>query len=277
MAADLRDEIILRAALPSHPSIVPYQAILANGKKVVLVMPLIPEPLLRRLPSGPGVVFACEPRTVDAASAHLLDLLGALCRLHGAGVAHFDIQPDNVRIGADGRAVLCDLGNFKRFSRQTLTASLHPSGAAAQPGPLVAGPYGSRAFSPPESFAGAFSPAAADVWALGVLACTALTGCLPFAPASTATAGAAEGDIGAAEHLVSEVQAGRVCIPESVLLPAAAAAAAEGRTLSPTPTPAALGSLLRGMLDVDPARRLTAEQALGHAWWRDASSRGGAV
>ena len=242
-------------------------------------MPLIPEPLLRRLPSAPGIVFACEPCPVDAASAHLRDLLGALCLLHRAGVAHFDIQPDNVRLGADGRAVLCDLGNFKRFSLPTQHGSQPSSGAAVQPGPLVAGPYGSKAFSPPESFAGAFSPAAADIWALGVLACTALTGHLPFAPPPAATAaGAAGGDTGgggAAEHLVSEVQAGRVRIPESVLLLRAAPAAAEGGAPSPTPMPAALGALLRGMLDVDPARRLTAEQALGHAWWTDDGSGGG--
>ncbi len=61
----------------------------------------------------------------------LLDpLLGAIEKLHGEGVYHRDIAPDNIQIEPDGRPVLLDFGAARRVisdKTQTLTAILKPA------------------------------------------------------------------------------------------------------------------------------------------------------
>ena len=61
----------------------------------------------------------------------LLDpLLGAIERLHGEGVYHRDIAPDNIQIEPDGHPVLLDFGAARRVigdKSQALTAILKPA------------------------------------------------------------------------------------------------------------------------------------------------------
>lgn len=238
---DLRDEIAVVAAV-SHPSLVAYRAVIGNAKKVVVAMPLLPDPLLQRVPCAPELVYACEPMPLPLVCVRFHQLIGALDLLHRSGVAHFDISPDNIRLDETGRAVLCDLGNFKRLSHRH------------------SGPYGAVAFSPPESVAckGAFDAAAADVWALGIVACTALAGHLPFELQAVPPGAASPDSI--ASRLEREIRGGRAIVPRAVLR--------EGGDGSPwVPTPAGLDSLLRGLLEADPARRFTATRALQHPWW----------
>lgn len=60
----------------------------------------------------------------------LMPLLGAIERLHGEGVYHRDIAPDNIHIEPDGRPVLLDFGAARRVlsdKTQSLTAILKPA------------------------------------------------------------------------------------------------------------------------------------------------------
>jgi len=62
--------------------------------------------------------------------ALLEPLLGAIEKLHDAGVFHRDIAPDNIVIEPDGRPVLLDFGAARRVigdKSQTLTAILKPA------------------------------------------------------------------------------------------------------------------------------------------------------
>lgn len=73
--------------------------------------------------------------------------------LHSVGVAHSDIKPDNLLLGADGRVRICDFG----------------SAQLAGPGECVLRTVGTPAFFTPEMCRGGpFSARAADLWALGV-------------------------------------------------------------------------------------------------------------
>ncbi len=75
-------------------------------------------------------------------------LLGALERLHGEGVYHRDIAPDNILVEPDGRPVLLDFGAARRVisdKTQTLTAILKPAYAPieqyAEAGGVKQGPW----------------------------------------------------------------------------------------------------------------------------------------
>ncbi len=60
----------------------------------------------------------------------LMQLLGAIEKLHSEGVYHRDIAPDNIQIEPDGRPVLMDFGAARRVlsdKSQALTAILKPA------------------------------------------------------------------------------------------------------------------------------------------------------
>lgn len=73
--------------------------------------------------------------------------------LHSMGVAHGDIKPDNLLLGADGRVRICDFG----------------SAHLCAPEDTMLRTVGTPAFFTPEMCAGKpFSARGADLWALGV-------------------------------------------------------------------------------------------------------------
>jgi transcriptional regulator with GAF, ATPase, and Fis domain/tetratricopeptide (TPR) repeat protein len=97
-------------------------------------------------------------RAFERAAAELAD---ALAHLHGRGIAHGDLCPANVRLAADGRAVLLDLG---------LAGPPTPSAGAAR---------GTLGYAAPEALTGARTPAA-DLFALGATLFASWTGAPPF-------------------------------------------------------------------------------------------------
>ncbi|MEM9802460.1 MAG: AAA family ATPase [Planctomycetota bacterium] len=106
-----------------------------------ILLDLVPGRSLERTPDG---VPLTEPQ-VRAIGARLARALAAL---HAAGWVHGDVKPENIRLDAEGLAVLVDLGLARR---------------AGSPD----APLGTPAYLAPERAVGAPPTAAADLFALG--------------------------------------------------------------------------------------------------------------
>ncbi|CAL8468719.1 g8259 [Coccomyxa elongata] len=146
-----------------HPNIVRLMEVIddARSNKVLLVM--------EYLEGGPVVLgegHDGHSRMSEAiARKFFRDAVQGVDYLHSMGVAHGDIKPDNLLLGADGRVRICDFG----------------SAQLAGPGECVLRTVGTPAFFTPEMCRGGpFSARAADLWALGVCLYIFVFGVLPF-------------------------------------------------------------------------------------------------
>lgn len=108
-------------------------------------------------------ILAGGQLTTGQAAAYTMDLCHALDELHSLGIVHRDIKPANVMITPDNRAVLLDLSIAREISSdQQDTRSLGTVGYAA-----------------PEQYGVTQSNRATDLYALGVLLNTMITGAHP--------------------------------------------------------------------------------------------------
>jgi eukaryotic-like serine/threonine-protein kinase len=133
------------------------------------------------LDAGSGVVPSRGSAASPAAAVNVSDALPrllhalpqiveALAFLHGHGIVHRDLKPPNVLVNAEGVVKLVDFG---------VLASLR------EPVPTEAGTVvGTVGFMAPEQLRGAEPVAASDLYALGVMIFTLLTG-RPLFPCQT--------------------------------------------------------------------------------------------
>jgi serine/threonine protein kinase len=166
------------------------------------------------------------------------DLLSALQYLHEvAGIYHRDVKLENLRFRGrssgpmagrkvDGGLVLLDFG-LSRFIGQDWDGRF--GGTELYTAPEVSGQNSEN---------GGFSPAV-DLWSAGVILHVLLTGSFPFEREDVQAKRAAECSRAAVESFEQRM-------------------ALEGRRVP--------SQLLRGLLQADPARRLTASQALKDDW-----------
>jgi transcriptional regulator with GAF, ATPase, and Fis domain len=141
----------------AHPSVVRVRDIgRAGDGRPFVVTDLVPGPELDHLATITDE--ATRRRAFEAAADALAD---ALAHLHGRGVIHGDVCPANVRLSADGRAVLLDFG---------LAGPATPGAGAAR---------GTLGYAAPEALAGARTPAS-DLFGLGATLFAAWTGTAPF-------------------------------------------------------------------------------------------------
>jgi eukaryotic-like serine/threonine-protein kinase len=108
--------------------------------------------------------LAAAPRT----PREILELYVAagrgLAAAHAAGLVHCDFKPDNVLVGADGRARVADFGLARDLARSA----------------SIRGLAGTPMYMAPEQLAGAPAGAAADQFAFALALWEALTGASPF-------------------------------------------------------------------------------------------------
>ncbi|MFE3034533.1 serine/threonine-protein kinase [Streptomyces canus] len=145
----------------SHPHIMVVHDVVEQDERPYIVMELIDGGSLADRISAHGPVDAAEAARIGA------DLLSALRAAHAAGVLHRDIKPANVLVeSGTGRVVLTDFGIAQVAGATTLTET----------GAFV----GSPEYTAPERMSGVRSGPEADLWSLGALLCTALSGESPF-------------------------------------------------------------------------------------------------
>ncbi|MDP6839555.1 MAG: protein kinase, partial [Planctomycetota bacterium] len=141
-------------------------AVLARGQDshgAYLVQEFIPGRSLQEVLAEDG------PLPEPLLRSTLRQLSAALATLHGAGWRHGDIKPANIRLDADGRAVLIDLGYAEPLAE--------PAPGAA---PLSHPRAGTPAYLAPEQARGQQGGSASDIFSLGVCAWQLATGTHPF-------------------------------------------------------------------------------------------------
>lgn len=149
-----------------HPHIIVVHDVVEEDERPYIVMELIDGGSLADRISTHGPVDAAEAARIGVA------LLGALRTAHAAGVLHRDVKPANVLLetasdeAESDRVVLTDFGIAQVAGATTLTEN----------GAFV----GSPEYTAPERMSGVRTGPASDLWSLGALLCTVLSGESPF-------------------------------------------------------------------------------------------------
>lgn len=161
----LRGERALREARTvaqiKHPNVIVLHDVVEQDGHPWIVMELVDGASLADRLGAQGPLRPHEAARVAAA------LLDALRVAHARGVLHRDIKPANVLIEAGtGRVVLTDFGIAQVDGATTLTET----------GAFV----GSPEYTAPERMSGHRTGPESDLWSLGVLLCTLVSGESPF-------------------------------------------------------------------------------------------------
>ncbi|ORC88592.1 putative protein kinase [Trypanosoma theileri] len=178
-----------------HKNIVPLYEVIddPNAKKVYLVMMYVDRGPIARIkcdPSGDLSSEVCTPIPKGLLASYARQILSGLEYLHNHKVVHRDIKPENILVNRNGQAYLSDFGVSEVFdnnARERLEHMMQESMAASrtfggnQYGATIQGTKGTMLFIAPELWRGDRSFAKpVDMWAFGVTLYILLTGKLPF-------------------------------------------------------------------------------------------------
>jgi len=174
----------------------------------------------------------------EGAKVLFRQLASALAFCHSHGVVHRDIKPENILLDACGYALY--QMHSPTDTAPPVQAKLADFGLAAVLGAdgVTSGYTGSRYYTAPEMLKGWVYGRGADVWSMGVVLCTMLTGRLPFA-------GQNKQDV---HGLRQSILKGKVNFDQPAWV----------RVSEPAK------DLVRRMLTVDPQARITAQEAVHH-------------
>jgi serine/threonine-protein kinase len=138
----------------------------ADGSPYLAMEHVRGESLATRLDRG--------PLEIEAAIALAGQILAGLAALHGRGILHRDVKPENVLLGDDGVARLADYG-----------LALSPLGARQTRATASEAVIGTVEYLSPEQALGEPADPRSDLYSFGVLLFEMLTGRLPHRAKST--------------------------------------------------------------------------------------------
>ncbi|KDO35778.1 CAMKK protein kinase [Saprolegnia parasitica CBS 223.65] len=234
----------------SHANLVSLEAVLDDGdEQLVLVLEYAPHGQIMvwdaaqlsyvpsidarsfsaPAPTTPIVQLAKNGLPLHVARKCFRELLIGLEYLHTNDICHRDLKPENILVGNQGTVKIADFGVAHFFD---------DTAPAAQP---VAHGYltnsaGTYAYMAPESMASEpYSAFVADIWALGITLYAMLFGTLPYFSTEVT-------------ELFDMIQNNPIALPTAV-------------QAHPE-----LSSLLLGLLEKNPAKRLTIQEMKRHPW-----------
>jgi tRNA A-37 threonylcarbamoyl transferase component Bud32/tetratricopeptide (TPR) repeat protein len=190
-AGEARRRVVAEAqamARLAHPNVVAVHEVGTVDDAVFVAMELVAGDTLRD--------WAARPRPWREVAAVLLEVARGLAAVHAAGVVHRDVKPDNVIVGADGRARLGDFGLARAAAPETETDG-RVTAVATRAVPALGTPTatgviaGTPAYMAPEVLAGRSADAASDQFSFGVMAWELLHGQRPHGGATSSALHAA--------------------------------------------------------------------------------------
>ena len=149
--------------LLNHPHVVRFFH--RNRSRQYIIQEYVPGSDLRKSMGGKKKIEFSRARAI------ILQIADALTYLHGCGVIHLDLKPENI-ILFKGRIKLIDFGLAVKSGLPDLLAEDFSS------------PHGTPFYIAPEQIAGIRSEPRSDIYSLGIILYEMLTGQLPF-PRST--------------------------------------------------------------------------------------------
>lgn len=156
-APRFRQEALLQLEVRS-PHVVRAERLLNVDGRDVLLLEFVQNTLTEAL--------AGRTLSLVEALATFRAILSGVCALHDAGMVHRDLKPDNVLVNDDGLAKVADFGLAR---------------AVGGPGLGTLGPCGTPGFMAPELWlTPGLADARSDVFSLGVLLHTLISGHSPF-------------------------------------------------------------------------------------------------
>ena len=143
-----------------HPNVVAVRNVFEeNGLLAMELEFMSGGDLLSRIPAG-GMSEGQAVKT-------MCGVLAGLQAIHDVGLVHRDIKPDNILLAANGTPKLTDLG----VARDAQAAERTQLGMV----------LGTLEYMAPEQIQGLTVDATADLYAVGMVLCRAVTGAFPFA------------------------------------------------------------------------------------------------
>lgn len=188
----------------------------------------------------------------EANAARLMrEAATALAFLHGIGVVHADLKPENLMLCSKNREhgtlKIVDFGSAK----VTSDSSYHDDDDVLIEPPCTSKPAestGTVAYWPPERFADPSEPKPAmDMWSTGVILYIMLTGAHPFDPEGCTADDEVE------RRIKANPRAPMAAMNEAHLSPAAI-------------------DLIKKLMEPDPSKRLDAAGMLEHSWVKEGTA-----
>ena len=144
-----------------HPNLVHVHDLILEAGRAAVVMDLVEGADLRKMLDESGTLPPAEAVTLAA------EVLEALAVVHGAGVVHRDVKPENVLVDRTGHAHVTDFGIAKITTGRTLTR--------------LTGFVGTPEYIAPEAAENAEARSPVDVYSTGIMLYEMLAGVTPFA------------------------------------------------------------------------------------------------
>merc|ERR1712166_1421031 len=164
------------------------------------------------------------------AGFYVAEMVCALKYLHNHDIVHRDLKPENILMGADGHLLLTDFG-LSKPGVDAVSGSAEEKAFTNRAKSFV----GTKEYVAPEVVKRDSYGKAVDWWAVGILFYELLVGRTPF-----------EGLHG---HIFDHIVKGEVKFPNNLSVPAEAV------------------SLIMGLLELDPDRRLTVDKITAHPFF----------